>query len=105
MLKVNVKKNGHIVEYEISGSKFDVQRAIVDIYNQYSAKEFATFVQEHLVDGESATAFMTRNQGEDEGEGPLDAPEGIGSGCGFATVGYLLLFLLIVCIVVVLRIL
>jgi hypothetical protein len=60
-LKIEESFHDFIVEYEISGNSFEVQRAIVDIYNQYPARDCATFVHEHTVSGDGqAYAFMTR---------------------------------------------
>ena len=106
MIKVNVKKTGHIVEYEISGDKFAVQRAIVDIYNQYPAEHFGTSTDEHIVTSDSeATAFMTRDRGEDEGEGSLDTAEGISNSCSPVAVAWLVVGIIIIIAIVLFRVL
>lgn len=62
MLRLNTKKHGHIVEYEISGTKEDVRKAIMDIYDLYPIEKYFTCVHEHLVMSDAeATAFITRD--------------------------------------------
>lgn len=83
-LKVNIITNGPVIEYELFGTKSEVQKGIVDLCNHYPVEQYSTIVGEHFVKSdEEASAFVTRYQGENEIEQPSNATDGIYYGCLF----------------------